>query len=322
MTSFLASAFICLCLLVEGCASRPQSVPPRPGPDFPSSDSYYPARARLFGRQGTTVIHFCVDAKGHLANPPTVQKTSGSEDLDEAALRLANDGDGHYKPAYQGGLPQGGCDSFTVKFQFRTDPRFPELARRENIVTGEFGEKVEQIQARFKSISRPPGLESFEPGNGEQLNQLKKFVEDANDAVKRVAELTSTHISQVDELGRSEDVSEAERTAFRKEWQIRRAAIRQARESVLDLQSALASVVELINYVQTTEPPLSGPQGPVQPTARQRADIDLLIGRAKDSYAKTSRLLKKPRATAGHRQELAVISGPDGKCLRGIDTVA
>lgn len=54
-----------------GCASEGSRViPPKPGPGFPDSASFYPTEALQNRQEGATTVHVCVTAHGKLATPP------------------------------------------------------------------------------------------------------------------------------------------------------------------------------------------------------------------------------------------------------------
>ena len=48
----------------------------------------YPRRARRQGTEGTVKIVLIIDRSGHLVGAPTVHASSGSDDLDHAALAM------------------------------------------------------------------------------------------------------------------------------------------------------------------------------------------------------------------------------------------
>jgi len=62
--------------------------------------SNYPEAAVRAGAEGTTLLSFDIDAEGNVKNP-TVAKTSGNKDLDDAAIQCA--GNWKYKAATQKG---------------------------------------------------------------------------------------------------------------------------------------------------------------------------------------------------------------------------
>jgi TonB family protein len=90
-------------ILLPAYATASQDTPPHPQPDFPRAESFYPYSAKLWAQEGTVVVHYCVDANGHLSELPSLDRTSGDDDLDGAALALAKAGDGHYVPAHEAG---------------------------------------------------------------------------------------------------------------------------------------------------------------------------------------------------------------------------
>jgi TonB family protein len=114
--------------LVEPLGSKPSEIlpqdPPRavarvqgaPGVGFPSTSDYYPDSDIRRGRQGTAAVSVCVDTKGRLTSSPTILQTSGSETLDQAALRLAKAGSGHFRPTTEDGQPVNACYGFAIQF--------------------------------------------------------------------------------------------------------------------------------------------------------------------------------------------------------------
>ena len=91
--------------------------PPQIAAGFPTSEDFYPAESRRSRTEGAVDVRACVDPDGRLAERPTVERSSGSEQLDQAALALAEAGSGHYTPAFQEGRAVAGCFRFRVKFQ-------------------------------------------------------------------------------------------------------------------------------------------------------------------------------------------------------------
>jgi TonB family protein len=96
-----------------------QRVPGAPGNGFPNAAAYYPADARRRGQTGNPVVRACVDESGRLTEAPVIERSSGIERLDEAALHLAKDGSGHYRPAMEDGHPVFSCFAFGVQFNLR-----------------------------------------------------------------------------------------------------------------------------------------------------------------------------------------------------------
>jgi outer membrane biosynthesis protein TonB len=60
-----------------------------------------------------------MDASGTLKQDPVISESSGSPDLDAAALQVAQSGSGHYIPVKVDGKPAAGCLRFAVKFELR-----------------------------------------------------------------------------------------------------------------------------------------------------------------------------------------------------------
>jgi TonB family protein len=91
----------------------------RPAADFPNSDDYYPIASRRLGEMGVASVQVCVDDKGRLASAPTIAHSSGSARLDNAALRLAKAGTGHYLSTTVNGAPVPDCYPFDIRFQLK-----------------------------------------------------------------------------------------------------------------------------------------------------------------------------------------------------------
>jgi TonB family protein len=85
------------------------SMPAQAAPAPPSAvgiphtcDDYYPDAIRKAGIEGNTTLSFTITAEGRVQNP-SVAKSSGSTDLDQAALACASRW--LYQPATQDGKP-------------------------------------------------------------------------------------------------------------------------------------------------------------------------------------------------------------------------
>jgi periplasmic protein TonB len=82
-------------------AGHASVIPPGPAPAFDAraygelvrrridAHKQYPARARRLGLEGVATVIVAVDARGHLARPPRVARSSGVAALDDEALRMA-----------------------------------------------------------------------------------------------------------------------------------------------------------------------------------------------------------------------------------------
>jgi len=90
-----------------------------PGAGFPETADFYPSPSIRLGEEGLTTVHVCVDRKGRLTSEPTALKGSGSARLDDAALRLARAGSGHYRATTEDGQPVNSCYPFGVRFQLK-----------------------------------------------------------------------------------------------------------------------------------------------------------------------------------------------------------
>jgi TonB family protein len=99
------------------------------GRGFPDSSDYYPAASLRLGETGVITIRACVGKDGFLTISPRVQKSSGSPYLDAAALKLASDGTGHYRPATVNGRPVEAWLVFTVTFVIDHGPNVNRLQR-------------------------------------------------------------------------------------------------------------------------------------------------------------------------------------------------
>ena len=85
--------------------------------DFPSTSDYYPDASRRLGEQGTVLVKLCIGAGGRLVGAPSVEKSSGSPRLDNAALRYARATSGHFDPETRNGVPVTVCTALPIKFQ-------------------------------------------------------------------------------------------------------------------------------------------------------------------------------------------------------------
>jgi protein TonB len=93
------------------------STPAKVGKGFPNTDDYYPDASRRLGEEGMSVVHACVGPNGKLSEAPTIATSSGKERLDQAALKVANAGSGHFSPALEDGKPVASCFNFGIRFK-------------------------------------------------------------------------------------------------------------------------------------------------------------------------------------------------------------
>lgn len=96
-----------------------QRVAGGPGTGFPQTADFYPSHSIRLGEEGLTTLRVCVDPRGRLTSAPTTVRGSGSSRLDEAALKLAQAGSGHYRASTEDGLPVSSCYAFGVRFQLK-----------------------------------------------------------------------------------------------------------------------------------------------------------------------------------------------------------
>ncbi len=90
-----------------------------PGAGFPETADFYPSPSIRWGEEGVTTVQVCVDPRGRLTSEPITMKGSGNVRLDDAALKLARAGSGHYRATTEDGLPVNSCYAFAVRFQLR-----------------------------------------------------------------------------------------------------------------------------------------------------------------------------------------------------------
>jgi len=90
-----------------------------PGHGFPDTADYYPLSSRRLGEMGAATVRVCVDARGRLASAPTMAQSSGSLRLDQAALKLAAAGSGHYRSTTENGKPVSSCYPYRIRFQLK-----------------------------------------------------------------------------------------------------------------------------------------------------------------------------------------------------------
>jgi TonB family protein len=94
----IAAASLLLLLLTASTAPSQTAAPSPPPTATPGAES--------------VVVQVCVDAKGNLTAEPTVVTSSGQQQLDDDAIKVAKSGSGKYIPPSAG----GGCIKFRVKF--------------------------------------------------------------------------------------------------------------------------------------------------------------------------------------------------------------
>jgi protein TonB len=90
-----------------------------PGAGFPDADDFYPQASIRQREAGVATVGVCVDGAGRLIGRPSIDLSSGIARLDEAALKLAQAGSGHYRATTEDGRPVSACYPFRVRFRLR-----------------------------------------------------------------------------------------------------------------------------------------------------------------------------------------------------------
>jgi TonB family protein len=96
-----------------------QQVLGGPGAGFPETADFYPSLSIHLVEEGLATVRVCVDKTGRLTSEPTSVKGSGSTRLDEAALKLARAGSGHYRATTEDGQAVNSCYPFGIRFQLK-----------------------------------------------------------------------------------------------------------------------------------------------------------------------------------------------------------
>jgi len=90
-----------------------------PGKGFPNTADFYPSASIRLGEMGVAAVRACVDGNGRLTADPSIVQSSGKPRLDEAALKLARAGSGHYRATTEDGKPVSSCYAFGIRFDLR-----------------------------------------------------------------------------------------------------------------------------------------------------------------------------------------------------------
>jgi TonB family protein len=90
-----------------------------PGKGFPNTADFYPSASIRLGEMGVAAVRACVDSSGRLTSDPTIVQSTGKLRLDEAALKLARAGSGHYRATTEDGKPVSSCYAFGIRFELR-----------------------------------------------------------------------------------------------------------------------------------------------------------------------------------------------------------
>jgi len=94
-------------------------VPGGPGIGFPNTNDFYPDASIRNREMGVATLNACVDVRGRLVAEPTIIESTGFTRLDDAAIRLAKAGSGHYRATTEDGRPIDSCNSFRIRFELK-----------------------------------------------------------------------------------------------------------------------------------------------------------------------------------------------------------
>jgi TonB family protein len=278
---------LCLGLVVcpfAAAANRAPDAPMHLGKDFPSSEAYYPKDLAAAGIEGVAIIHYCVSAQGRLSDTPQIEESSGNSRLDDAAVELAKAGS--YVPTHANGQPLPGCDSFRVKFALKDDPAFPSLSRRARALNRSVYLRTTELQAQLTSGDQPVDLWTLNVADPNEMQQLRQHVAIGSNYVALALSVTGDYLSQMDDLGRSDDVPQAERDAFTRYWLPLRSHTQQLREGGLDAGALLKTLQELIELVDQASLPVARIDADTSVSPQQRAWIDAVLRRAQQQFSK------------------------------------
>jgi protein TonB len=83
-----------------------------------SPDDYYPQASITLQEEGVATVRICVGPTGRLEGRPTIERSSGSRRLDNAALQWAREAL-TFTPATLNGAPVSDCKGFRVNFNLK-----------------------------------------------------------------------------------------------------------------------------------------------------------------------------------------------------------
>lgn len=244
---------------------------PRPAPDFPTLEDYYPLQAKRAGQQGAVVIHICVDQAGKLTEPPRVTTSSGNDLLDSAGITVAAAGSGHYIPGSDDGVAIIACTNFKVAFVLRNDnpvlpndPRFPTISARIGALSAEYNRRMEDMVSR---IARPTFTGGAAPSSPQSLQEIRQYARDLDSYLDLSVSVTADFLDDVEYLQKSPDMPAAEREAFSVVWPNERAALAaEFRQLVSAARDAVRVMDDLADYLgfSVSRPRVDGQAGSPQ----------------------------------------------------------
>lgn len=86
---------------------------------FPTTNDFYPSTSIYREEEGAATVEACIDGKGRRTSDPKIIESTRSPRLDEAALKLAKAGSGHYQATTEDGRPVDSCYAFRIRFSLR-----------------------------------------------------------------------------------------------------------------------------------------------------------------------------------------------------------
>jgi len=300
MTGF--SFAVCLLAMVSvlssGVTRANNYVAPGPAKDFPSLDSYYPPAAARAGQEGTVIIHVCVDAQGKLTVPPSLAESSGNDELDTAAINLANAGNGHYRPATQNGASVPGCGGFKIAFKLRgsaglpvNDSRFPTIGARIGKLNDEMSRRM---QARVNEFGSPlyigAALQSVGPVAERAIRQ---YARSCDSFIDETVGMAADFLDDIDYLQESPDIPEAERQVFQQEWPNNRSAlVVEFREMIGTIRDLVRVTDELGDYVAFSAPRRSAKDTDQAHLPPEDPQLNAIKQRAKTAVEKLQNVMR------------------------------
>lgn len=273
---------------------------PRPGPNFPALESYYPVEARRAGQEGAAIIHFCVDPNGSLTAPPTIVTSSGNEALDAGALNLAIAGSGQYLPGYVDGRAKTACSQFKIKFELRGDfalemagdPRIPTIAARLRALSDEYGRRMVEVE---KVVAAPKPV-MLVPGDPAMVRTIRQFARALDAALDQSVGIAADMLDDMEYLGKSPDIPPQERTIFVAAWPDERAGLaKNLRQVIGASRDVVRSMDEMGDYLSFSTPRLSAEgTADASPTPLQDPQLEEIRARALNAMRRLQRLINAP----------------------------
>ncbi|MDB6014602.1 MAG: Gram-negative bacterial TonB protein C-terminal [Gammaproteobacteria bacterium] len=260
---------------------------PRPGPNFPTLESYYPLEARRAGQEGAVVVRSCVDTEGRLTALPSIVTTSGNDVLDAAALRLANAGSGLYLPGTVKGVPTAACVVFKVKFElhdsvappFSVDSQLPIISARVRSLSSEYRSRMSNVE----KVLEAPNTLMLDPQDPATVRAIRGYARGLDTVLDQTVGLMADLLDDIEYLGKNPDIPEHERTVFVAVWPDQRAGMaRNLRLVIGDSRDVVRSMDEMADYLSFSAPRRRNPDAAAgaTPTPAEDPQIEQIRQRA------------------------------------------